>query len=81
MSAVFRENVTDEQQTQLENADFENSVATFQNEQTRVFVKALGGAERTAHAPVQGGRARNAGVVMPIGDKPNVFFNEQVGRA
>jgi len=80
MTAVFRENVTDKEQTDLENAEFENSVAVFEDGKTRVVVRGnLGGAERVAH--VSGTLHKNAGVVMSISDKPGRFTEETIGKA
>ena len=75
MSAVFRENVTDQQQQQLEDAEFANSVPVFMNEVTRVVPKGNGGStQRVAHPRTGINQiARNAGVVMPASDKPGLF--------
>ena len=80
MAAVFRENVTDREQTVLENAEFENSVPVFMNDRTLVVVRGNeGGAEKVAHAA--GSRHSNAGVVMPDPDQPGKFQENTIGKA
>jgi hypothetical protein len=79
MAAVFRADVTDKQQTDLENATFENSVPVFMNSVTRVVIKGnYGGTERVAHA--SGSMWSNAGVVMPASDKPGLFMDNLIGK-
>jgi hypothetical protein len=79
MAAVFRADVTDKEQTDLENAEFENSVPVFMNDETRVVIKGnYGGAERVAHTT--GELHKNAGVVMPADDKPGKFTEETIGK-
>lgn len=78
--AVARTDVTDKQQTDIENAEFENSVPVFMNDKTRVIIKGNnGGAERVAHEA--GKLNRNAGVVMPASTKSGLFMEEKIGRA
>jgi hypothetical protein len=80
MAAVARTDVTDKEQTDLENAEFENSVPVFMNSVTRVVVKGNnGGTERVAAAA--GSLNSNAGVVMPASDKPGLFMDNLVGKA
>ena len=79
MAAVARTDVTDKEQTDLENAQFENSVPVFMNEVTRVVIKGnYGGAQRVAAAA--GSLNSNAGVVMPADSKPGLFMEEVIGK-
>ena len=71
MAAVFRENVTNKEQTDIENAEFENSVPVFMNEKTRVIIKGNnGGAERDV-----------GGVVVPMSDRVGCFCEQTIGKA
>lgn len=80
MAAVARTDVTDKEQTDLETAEFDNSVPVFMNQDTKVVVRGnLGGTERVAAA--SGSLHSNAGVVMPASDKPGKFTEETIGRA
>jgi len=81
MAAVARTDVTDKEQTDIENAEFENSVPVFMNDVTRVVIKGgvNGGTERVAAAT--GSLNSNAGVVMPASDKPGRFLEETQGKA
>jgi hypothetical protein len=67
---TFRENVTDKEQTDIENAEFENSVAVFVDAKTRVVPKGNGGgAERDI-----------GGVVVPASDKVGSFTEATIGK-
>jgi hypothetical protein len=68
--STFRENVTDKEQQDIENAEFENSVAVFQDGKTRVVTKSQGAAERDI-----------GGVVFPCSDKVGSFTEQTIGRA
>jgi len=80
MAAIYRENVTDKEQTELENATFENSVPVMMNDKTLVVVRGNeGGAEKVQHAA--GSRHSNAGVVMPDSSQPGKFQENTIGKA
>ena len=81
MAAVARTDVTDKEQTDLENATFENSVPVFMNEDTKVIIKGgvNGGTERVSAAT--GSLNSNAGVVMPASDTPQRFSENLIGKA
>jgi hypothetical protein len=81
MAAVARTDITDKEQTDLENAEFENSVPVMMNGDTKVVIKGgvNGGAERVAAA--SGSLNSNAGVVMPAADKPGLFQENTIGKA
>ena len=69
--ATARANVTDKEQTDIENAEFENSVPVFTRDETKVVPKGNGGsAERKV-----------GGVVMPASDKVGCFCEEVQGKA
>lgn len=69
--ATARSNVTNKEQTDLENAEFENSVPVFTRDETKVVPKGNGGsAERKV-----------AGVVVPASDKIGSFTEETIGKA
>lgn len=69
--ATARTNVTDKEQTDLENAEFENSVPVFTRDQTKVVPKGNGGsAEREV-----------GGVVMPASTRIGSFVEETQGKA
>lgn len=77
--ATSRTNVTDKQQSVLEQATFEDGVPVFQNDKTRVIVDGRGGAQKVSHE--SGNRHSNAGVVMPVADKYNKFTESTIGKA
>jgi len=65
-----RENVTDKEQQNIEDAEFENSVPVFEDGKTRVIIKGnYGGAERDV-----------GGVVVPDSDKVGCFCEETIGK-
>jgi hypothetical protein len=67
---TFRANVTDKEQTDIENAEFQNSVAVFVDNKTRVVPKGNGGgAERDI-----------GGVVVPASDKVGSFTEATIGK-
>ena len=68
---AFRANVTDKEQTDIENAEFENSVAVFVDQKTRVVPKGNGG----------GAERISGGVVMPASDKFGAFTENTTGKA
>jgi len=76
-----RTNVTDKQQSVIEDAEFEGGVPVFVDQKTRVITKGANKAatERTANAGTNIGS--NAGVVMPHDDVPNRFLEETQGKA
>jgi hypothetical protein len=79
---TYRSNVTDLQQSVIEQAQFEGGVPVFEDDETRVIVKDLGVTVRTAHgtsATINIGK--NAGVAMPWDDTPGRFVSDTQGRA
>jgi hypothetical protein len=79
---TYRKNVTDTQQAVVEQAQFDGGVPVFEDQETRVIVKDLGGAEKTAHGTTAAiNVGRNAGVAMPWDDKPGKFVSDTQGRA
>lgn len=76
-----RQNVTDKQQDQIEEAQFEGGVAVFDNGKTRVISKNApqAAAQRTANAGTN--LRNNAGVVMPHDDAPNRFVGDTQGKS
>jgi len=80
MMATARTDVTDNQQSIIEEAEFDGGVPVFADAKTRVVAKAADGSPyRTANAGTD--IRSNAGVVMPHDDTPNRFYNEQAGKA
>ena len=69
-----RENITDREQSVIEEAEFEGGVPVFDDGKTKVVAKgAQTSPERTANAGTN--IQSNAGVVMPHDDIPNRFPN------
>lgn len=69
--ATARTNVTNKEQTDIENAEFDNSVPVFTRDETKVVPKGNGGsAERKV-----------GGVVMPASDKIGSFTEQTTGKA
>jgi len=67
---TYRENVTNKEQQDIEDAEFENSVPVFTDAKTRVVIKGNnGGAERDI-----------GGVVVPTSDKVGSFTEETIGK-
>jgi len=78
---TYRANVTNRQQDQLEEAQFEGGVPVFDSAKTRVVSKLApqAAAQRTANA---GSDLRNnAGVIMPHDDTPSRMVEETQGKA
>ena len=68
----YRQNTTDRGQDVLEQATYEGGIAVQVDQTQRVIPKGADTApERTANAGTNFGK--NAGVIMPHDDKPNVF--------
>jgi len=77
---TYRENPTNRQQDQIEEAQFEGGVPVFDSGETKVISKLApqAAAQRTANA---GSDLRNnAGVVMPHDDVPNRFVENTQGK-
>ena len=67
---TYRADVTDKEQTEIENAEFANSVPVFVDGKTRVVPKGNGGgAERDV-----------GGVVVPASDKVGRFTEATIGK-
>jgi hypothetical protein len=76
----YRKNVTDREQTVLETAESEDGVLVFEDKKTRVVARGAGtGTQRTQNAGTHLGK--NAGVIMPIDDKPNSFPGDTIGKS
>jgi len=77
--ATNRTNVTDVEQSKLEEAEFDGGIPVFAHQKTRVVAKGAETAtQRTANA---GSTLRsNAGVVMPHDDVPNRFVETEQGK-
>lgn len=75
---TYRANVTDKQQSDLEQAQFDGGIPHFEGD-----TKVIAAVVQTAPGRVTSAGAirSNAGVVMPHDDIPNRFYNEQAGRA
>ena len=71
MAAVFRKDITDKQQTDVETSIFDNNAVVFEDGVRRDILKQGGAGPNVACAP--GSINSNAGVVMPIGDKYATF--------
>lgn len=71
MAAVSRSNITDKQQTDVETSVFDNNAVVFANGVRRDILKQGGAGPNVAHAT--GTLYKNAGVVMPAGDKYGTF--------
>ena len=77
---TYRADVTDQEQSKLEEATFEGGIPVFEAGKTRVVAKGADGAtQRTANAGTNIGS--NAGVIMPASDTPNRFVEETQGKA
>ena len=76
-----RSNVTDRQQDQLEEAQFEGGVPVFDDGKTKVISKNApqAAAQRTANAGTN--LYKNAGVVMPHDDQPGRMVEETQGKS
>ena len=74
-----RENVTDNEQDILENAEFEGGSPVFDNGKTRVVAK---GAQTATQKTSNGGSniGSNAGVIFPHDDRPGSFLGDTIGR-
>lgn len=79
---VYRANVTDQQQTAIEDAAADSGSLLFVAGKTRINPAGNGGG---APAAVQHGSsmpiAKNAGVVTPWNDRPGAFLETQIGKA
>ena len=76
---TYRANVTDRDQSVLEESAFEGGVPVFEDHQTRVVAKgAQTSLERTQNAGTHLGS--NAGVVLSDSDKPCEFPSDTIGR-
>jgi hypothetical protein len=74
-----RKNITNREQDQLEEATFEGGVPVHAGDgETKVIVKDLGAAARTANSGTD--IRNNAGVVLPHDDKPGRFQGDTQGR-
>ncbi len=76
----FRQNPTDNEQSQIEDAAFKGGIAVFDDAKTKTISRGApqAAAQRTANAGSDLGK--NAGVVMPIADKPDIFESDTQGK-
>ena len=79
-----RSNVTDVQQSVLEEAQYEGGIPVFEKSSnqtpvTRVVVKVRGGSQRTLHGTTLGIHSNN-GVVYPHDDTPTRFTENTIGK-
>jgi hypothetical protein len=74
-----RTNVTDTEQTVIEEAEFEGGAPVFDDGKTRVVAK---GAQTATQKTSNGGSniGSNAGVVMQHDDNPGVFLGDTQGK-
>jgi len=76
---TYRANVTDMQQTVLEEAENQDGILTFEEQKTRVVARGnQTSPERTQNSGTNLGM--NAGVVLPPSDRPNEFLSDTIGR-
>lgn len=69
--ATARTDVTDKEQTDIENAEFENSVPVFTRSETKIVPKGNGGSPER----------KVGGVVVPASDRFGSFSENTQGRA
>jgi len=79
MSGIYRANLTDKAQSELESSAFKAGIPVFDNAETKVIAKGAQTApQRTQNA---GSTLRaNAGVILPHDDKPNSFPSDTIGK-
>jgi len=76
---AYRKNVTDRDQSVLETAESEDGILTFEEHKTRVVARGnQTSPERTQNAGHDFGK--NAGVVLPVSDRPNEFPSDTIGK-
>lgn len=76
----YRANLTDKVQNEIEDVAFSGGVPTFEDAETRVIAKGnQTSPEKTSNAGTNLGR--NAGVIMPWGDRPDKFLETTQGKA
>ena len=74
MAAVSRTDITNKQQTDVENAEHENSFAVFSGSgDARIRTKQGGGSPNVHYDATSGNINSNAGVVMPHDDTVHRF--------
>lgn len=79
---AYRKNPTDQEQSVLELASFEQGSPVFTDDKTRVVASVLQTAPyQTSHGSAVGGERNNAGVVMPPSDVPGRFVSDTQGKA
>ena len=77
--ATNRDNVSNKDQHDLEQAEFDSNIAHFSGEGDRKMIAPVRGAAPRTSGP--GDTNRQAGVVLPHDDVQNRFTSDQIGRA
>jgi hypothetical protein len=80
--STFRTDVTDKEQSDLEQAEFDSGAPVFVDQKRRIVSRGRGGAQRVHSSNgVSPASGKSAGVVMPHDDTPHRFVEETQGKA